>query len=83
MTTCTVCRMPLPGSPDADVTCAECEDTNFGGDPLRQPPKQQRHLRPWSRRELPPRRDGLRALTFVQGPWTWSPDDGVQERGDG
>ena len=88
-TTCTICRTPVPGFPDADVTCPECEEANFAGDPLRHPPKQQRREdtpQPWWRRErlpLAPRRDGLRALTFVQGPWTWSDERGIEERDNG
>ena len=84
---CTVCGVSMPGRPDADVTCHECEEANFAGDPLRKPPKQQRRETPlpwWQRERVPlaPHRDGLRALTFVQGPWTWHPEEGVQERGD-
>ena len=85
---CTVCGTAVPGFPDADVTCADCEASNFAGDPLRHPPKQQRREdtpQPWWRRErlpLAPRRDGLRALTCVHGPWVWSPETGVEERGD-
>ena len=35
---CTVCGIAMLGYPDADVTCPECEDANFAGDPLRHPP---------------------------------------------
>lgn len=85
MTTCTVCGIPVPGFPDADVTCPECEGSNFHGDPLRKPPRQQRQDTPqpwWQRERLPlaPRRDGLRALTFTQGPWTWDERHGIVER---
>ena len=68
---CTVCGDLTPGYPDADVTCAYCE-RNFDGDPLRKPPRQQRHPLPWRPREdvvLPPVPDGLRALTGMHGRW--------------
>lgn len=81
MVECTICGMSIHGFADSDVTCPECEQANFHGDPLRHPPRAQRHPLPWWQRErlpLAPRRDGLRALTFIQGPWTWSPEDGVQ-----
>ena len=96
---CTVCGTAIPGVPDADVTCADCEQTNFGGDPLRKPPRQQRQGTPqpwWQRERLPlvPRRDGLRVLIdgvrpdtlrdlrFHDGPWTWSEENGIEERTD-
>ena len=81
---CTVCGDLTPGSPDADVCCPWCEQ-NFAGDPLRHPPRQQRHPLPWWQRErLPLARyaDGQRALVFVQGPWTWHEDQGIVERDD-
>ena len=83
---CTVCGDLTPGYPDADVTCAYCE-RNFAGDPLRHPPQRQRHPRPWWVRDrlplAPNHADGQRALTFVQGPWTWHEDEGIVERCDG
>ena len=83
---CTVCGDLTPGYPDADVTCVYCE-RNFDGDPLRKPPKQQHHPQPWWQREQLPldpyRPDGQRALAFIQGPWVWSPEHGVEERPDG
>jgi hypothetical protein len=87
MVDCTICGTSVPGVPDADLTCPECEQANFHGDPLRKPPPQQRPqtTAPWWQRErlpLAPRRHGLRALTFVQGPWTWSEDEGIVERND-
>jgi hypothetical protein len=84
MTTCTVCRVPMAGHPDDDACCIWCE-RNFAGDPLRHPPRAQRHPLPWWQRERLPlaaNRDGLRALTFVQGPWIWHEEDGIVERGD-
>ena len=88
MTKCTVCGATQIGYPDDDVTCAACEVANFAGDPLRKPPKQQRRETPlpwWQRERVPlaPHRDGLRALTFIQGPWTWHDDEGIVERRDG
>jgi hypothetical protein len=83
--TCTVCGISMPGFPDGDITCEWCERTNFSGDPLRQPGRPSREPEPWWRRErlpLAPRRDGLRALTFVQGPWVWSDEGGIEERTD-
>lgn len=82
---CTICGDLTPGSPDADVTCPYCE-RNFAGDPLRHPPRQQRRETPlpwWQRERLPlapNHADGQRALTFVQGPWVWSPEHGIEER---
>ena len=85
---CTVCGISMLGWPDADVTCTDCEASNFAGDPLRHPPKRQRQETPqpwWQRERLPLARyaDGQRALAFIQGPWTWSEDEGIVERPDG
>ena len=69
---CTVCGDLSPGYPDDDTTCPECEVSNFHGDPLRKPPRQQRPPLPWwpcERVPLPPVPDGLRALTGMHGRW--------------
>ena len=81
MTICTVCGEPMQGYPDDDVCCVWCE-RNFAGDPLRHPPRQQRRPVPWwveERLPLAPHRDGRRALTYIQGPWTWIPENGGED----
>jgi hypothetical protein len=59
---------------------------NFSGDALRHPPRRAPH-QPWWQgveRTIPPQHtDGLRALRFVQGTWTWSEDGGIEERASG
>jgi hypothetical protein len=82
MAPCTVCGLPVDGHPDTDVCCQDCERLNLAGDPLRMPRRRDAHPLPWWQQErlpLAPRRDGLRALTCIQGPWTWTPENGVEE----
>ena len=70
---CVVCGLSMPGWPDADVTCADCESMNFAGDALRHPPRRQAHPRPWwedAILPLPPRRTRV-----LEAPWSWTPEE--------
>ena len=57
LTQCTICGIPLLGSPDDDVCCAACDAINF-------PPPDAKPLPWWEavRGTLAPCRDGMRAL---------------------
>ena len=58
-TPCTISSTPLPGSPNDDAVCGDCEARNFAVEHVRHPPD------PWgieARLPLAPCRDGRRVL---------------------
>ena len=91
-TKCCICGTLVPGLPDDDIVCQDCEDANFAGAELhplarRDARGRLRLVQPpgwWldARHIDPPRTNGMRVLTF-SGRWTWSPEDGVEEVHDG